>query len=355
MCSAFSRALVLTDEESESEAHSWWTCTTVCGAFKRPPPIVASDFTQAEQALSSALGAVLLTTQQAEQLGVSVQDDPTVNGDEERQATLFSREFIYTLAALKDLTDRVFRKACQRAQAALRDRELQVRSVVGAEITEALVGSCMCCRNIWLKRRAADRRAAAARAGQRYNGPPWAGISTSPIHLAALKAKRTLPTGAANTDLALSYLGTADGAVVAYAISERVGRTIVAVDGVHDYSVADADARADPSALLLHTIASWWLQGKESARPLPSPASPAPIWLNDGPIPTPGLLKYKSQYRRSGGRVLHVLSLPPSRSGAARARWSLLMDAWRKSRRVHVGALAIELAARRMYATAGQS
>ena len=69
-----------------------------------------------------------------------------------------------------------------------------------------------------------------------------------------------------------------------YLLTERVGRTIVSVDGVHDYSVSDP--RADPSAWLLHVCAKWWSIGGAAGGM--GDAEP-PLWLNDGPVPTPGM------------------------------------------------------------------
>ena len=139
------------------------------------------------------------------------------------------------------------------------------------------------------------------------------------------------------------------------------------VAGVHDYSVHATDPRADPSALLLHHAAVWWTDSRrrQSAAVTASQSSqlppigeswnddvPAePLWLNDGPVPTEGLLKYKSQYHM--GKLLHVLSLRRNDGGMrARARWALLLKWHRKTRRRHVGVRSIRSAAQRIYGAA---
>ena len=121
---------------------------------------------------------------------------------------------------------------------------------------------------------------------------------------------------------------------MAYLLTELVGCTVVAVEGCHDFSVAGVD----PSALLLFHAARWHLdRGGDS-----------PLWLNDGPVPTAGLLAYKSQYH---GELLEVLILRPEHQvrAAARARWRALLAAWRRARRTHVGRKKIRKAAMRIY------
>ena len=70
-------------------------------------------------------------------------------------------------------------------------------------------------------------------------------------------------------------------------------------------------AQVDPSALLLHHAACWWAaeargegagHGAEHGCGAPRPP---PLWLNDGPVPTAGLLRYKAQYH---GALLQVYS-----------------------------------------------
>ena len=109
----------------------------------------------------------------------------------------------------------------------------------------------MRCRNIWERRRPANRRAKAAEAGGSEEGeqrPP-----RRSYFLTALLAKWRLSDGqTANPSTALHVIVQAGGededvgSVAGYLLTERVGGTVVAVEGVHDYSVRDA--RADPSA-----------------------------------------------------------------------------------------------------------
>ena len=86
--------------------------------------------------------------------------------------------------------------------------------------------------------------------------------------------------------------------IIGYLLTERVCKTIVSVDGVHDYSVGDS--RADPSAWLLHVASKWWCSKEGRGE-----SEVQPLWLNDGPVPTPGLLRYKSQYH---GHLQHLFS-----------------------------------------------
>ena len=82
-------------------------------------------------------------------------------------------------------------------------------------------------------------------------------------------------------------------------ITERVRDTVVSVDGVHDFGElpAGTHSRVDPSAYLLHEAAAWWRAQHGGCR-----------WVNDGPVPTPGLRAYKARY---GGFLLPILKLTP--------------------------------------------
>ena len=289
------------------------------------------------------------------------------------------RLFVCLFVPQVDRSDRSFRKACRRMDAVLQQqddnaavdktnaaageeeeqeqqqRRLRLSVHTGEEVTKALVGNCMRCRNIWERRRAADRSdadaadaaAAGAAAGgggeQRDEEPAASGDSSVQsgrrsakpppkrnYYLSSLMSKRLLKDGRPNPDVALFVITrdaaqqpppqiqmahtnavegsepepepetqpVAAGLVAGYLLTERVGRTIVSVDGVHDYSVSDA--RADPSAWLLHVAAKWWSgEGRGDG-------GVAPVWLNDGPVPTPGLLRYKSQYH---GELQQLLAL----------------------------------------------
>ena len=336
------RALVVDDEPA---AHSWWACTLVVGAHKREPTLTAASHDAALQLIAADdnTGTILITADQAELLGVK---DGML---QDARATVFSREWLYDLSDLSCKRDRHFRKACNRAEAALEERGLCVHVHAGAAITEELIHRCMRCRGIWLGK----KRALASNTR--------AGAPARALYLAALSDKRLLPSGAPNPHLAVFVISGRHGEeqedeqastsgedVIGYVVTERVGRTIVAVDGVHDYSVSDP--RADPSALLLHAAASWWLDPSRAAAAAMQPPPPTPCWLNDGPCPTPGLLKYKSQYH---GRLLHVLALTPHWRAIARARWKAALS-WVLSRRkfmrkLHVGDKAIRRAAKRIY------
>ena len=375
------RALVTDDTE---EAHSWWACKLVCDAWKRPPPLMMATAEHAAPMLTSCGEPVMLNASQARALA-SIFDQDAASHD-----APFSREYVYSVAALMDCTDRVFRKACRRAEAVLEERALAVNAyAIDAPISDGLIGRCMHCRNIWLERRA---RAAKYTGGGRAR-PPWAGLPRRSHFLCALKERR-LVQGGSPADVALFVISAAatstrvstdDGepgggsrscpgskhhehedrapstaAVVGYVLTERVGRTIVAIDGVHDYSVCDADPRADPSALLLHAAANWWAAHKrDDGRMLADAdhaANPAPIWMNDGPVPTQGLLKYKSQYHRSGGTLMYLFVRKPAlapelRAAAARVRWATLLAKWRRSQGLHVSAPSIRRAAQRIYST----
>lgn len=327
-----SRALVTADTE---EAHSWWACSLVASAHGRPPPLEADTLEEASPAVAASVGAALLTPHQARRLGA-------------RTGAPFSAEYTYLLAALADCTDRTFKKACRKADAALAESALTVQVYAGLAISDELVGRCQRCRRCWMDTRAKGARQKAKREKVTYRGPPWAGVTTRAGFLCAATQLRVLADGRPNLALALLVVSAAPspaGAgtappVVAYVLTERVGRTIVAVDGLHDYSCAGVD----PSALLLRHAARWWSAADD---PDGSDASP-PLWLNDGPVPTPGLLAYKSQFH---GALLHVYSLKTQAQAraAARARWAAALAAWRRRQRVHVGAHKIRRAAKRIY------
>ena len=261
----------------------------------------------------------------------------------------FSREYVYGLEHLAQKRDRAFRKACTRAEAALAKQGLNVRVEADADICEDTIRRCTHCRAAWM----AKRRQAAVSHHRRHDhgAPSWAGAPTeASAYLAALAAHHTRKLtsgGAASTPTIALFVISGSTAppnqgderpITGYVLTERVGRTIVAVDGVHDYSLDDP--RADPSALLLHVAAEWW---QRTASALP------PLWLNDGPVPTPGLLKYKSQYH---GELLDVLSVSPHWRVAARAKWAGALAALRARHKRHIGARAIRRAAARIYVEA---
>ena len=385
------RALVTHDDDGEGEgvggAHSWWACGLVTSGMSRQSALVAPTLEAAAAVVAEEQGSLLLTPHQAWRLGArSVTPDldedlPKPCGEElacpmdgplsSSSAVLFSREYVYELATLATRADRGFRKKCRRAEAELAARALQVEPFPGATITDGLIDACESCRNKWMARRAADSRAAARRAGVRYNGPPWAGVPKRSQFLNALRQSRGLPGGPVNSTLVLFVVrdkavaadaptgaATASsagghGAVMGYVVTERVGRTVVAVDGVHDYSLEDP--RGDPSALLLHVAAQWWSEAQPKA---------PPRWLNDGPVPTPGLLKYKHDICR--GKLLYLLCFGPGPRGVgpapqlqrlqdlhdsarARRRFAMLLASHRRRRKLHVGAEAIKRAAGRVY------
>ena len=387
---ALSRAIVAEDELVE-EAHSWWACLMVCRAHQRSPPLAAATLEAVAPAVEAASGPVLLTPRQAWRLGARVDEIdeacPTAGPLTGSTPTPFSLEYVYPMAALAGRSDRVFRKACRRAETALAARKLPlgVHAWSGSEISDEVLRRCESCRRRWMERRAAGARAAAKREGRRYEGPPWAGV-TKRGYLAAAAELRALPGGRAvallvvtappqphaddsrssattgsdrlvmnaeGAEGAAGAEGSAEGAegaaVFAYLLTERVGRTVVAVEGVHDYALPGVD----PSALLLHHAACWW--DAEARREGAGPGGRAPrppLFLNDGPVPTAGLLRYKAQYH---GALLQVYSLRSAAllRASARARWPALLAAWRRTRGggLHVGEKKIRRAARRLYAT----
>ena len=169
-----------------------------------------------------------------------------------------------------------------------------------ATLDRRLVGRCMRLRNIWWTNR--NRRVGGTASGQPSNDsrPP-----KRPYYLTsllALAAKRgTQPAEGPAVALFVITRPQAESGeeaetVVGFLLTERVGRTIVSVEGVHDYSTAKTDPRADPSAWLLHEAVKWWR----------SEGDVEPLWLNDGPVPTPGLLAYKHQYRGSTQALLSL-------------------------------------------------
>jgi len=374
---SLSRAIVAEDELAE-EAHSWWACLMVCGAHQRSPPLAAATLEAVAPAVEAATGPVLLTPRQAWRLGARIDEIdeacPTAGPLTGLKPTPFSLEYVYPMAALAGRSDRVFRKACRRAETALAARKLPlgVHAWSGSEISDEVLRRCESCRRRWMERRAAGARAAAKREGRRYEGPPWAGV-TKRGYLAAAAELRALPGGRAvallvvtaapqphaddsrssattgSDRLVMNAEGAEGAAVFAYLLTERVGRTVVAVEGVHDYALPGVD----PSALLLHHAACWWdaearREGAEPGGRAPRP----PLFLNDGPVPTAGLLRYKAQYH---GALLQVYSLRSAAllRASARARWPALLAAWRRTRGggLHVGEKKIRRAARRLYAT----
>ena len=137
--------------------------------------------------------------------------------------------------------------------------------------------------------------------GSKGRGPPYAGATKRGFLDAAASLR-------AVTDVAL-FLSEPPACTAAsladppaYLLTEVVGRTVVAVEGCHDFSVPGID----PSALLLFHAARWHLDRGEDT----------PLWLNDGPVPTAGLLAYKSQYH---GELLEVLILRPEHQVTKRA------------------------------------
>ena len=409
----------MTEEDAE-EAHLWWSASLVCAAMKRPPPLAVANFHGAAMEIAAAGSGLplMVTPYQARKLGVLLPDGlaylQASDSDDYTSSLLAGArteplwsEYVYRLQALAACEDRTFRKACRRAQAQLMERVMRVNAYTADALTDAVVDRCVRCRDVWLARRAADGLAASKLAGTRHGGPPWAGAPTRPVYLSALRQARELSSGVCTSHLALFVLETAPregpngcgcaeadvecAAVCAYVLTERVGRTIMALDGVHDYSMRGEDPRADPSALLLHVAARWWtsrasavgstnlpvdlplLSSSKSrapprrkpmdvpaaaeARELPVTPQHTPLWMNDGPIPTAGLLRYKSQYH---GGLLHALALSTARErrAAARARWEAL---WRShcqrqpARRRHVGVRNIHRAAARIYAAHAES
>ena len=179
---SLSRAIVAEDELAE-EAHSWWACLMVCRAHQRSPPLAAATLEAVAPAVEAASGPVLLTPRQAWRLGARVDEIdeacPTAGPLTGSTPTPFSLEYVYPMAALAGRSDRVFRKACRRAETALAARKfpLGVHAWSGSEISDEVLRRCESCRRRWMERRAADARAAAKREGRRYEGPPWAGVT----------------------------------------------------------------------------------------------------------------------------------------------------------------------------------
>ena len=194
---SLSRAIVAEDELAE-EAHSWWACLMVCRAHQRSPPLAAATLEAVAPAVEAATGPVLLTPRQAWRLGARVDEIdeacPTAGPLTGSTPTPFSLEYVYPMAALAGRSDRVFRKACRRAETALAARKLPlgVHAWSGSEISDEVLRRCESCRRRWMERRAAGARAAAKREGRRYEGPPWAGV-TKRGYLAAAAELRALP------------------------------------------------------------------------------------------------------------------------------------------------------------------
>ena len=337
-----SRALITSDDADAAGPSAWWACETVCAGHQRRPPLNAPTVGSAAGAIEASDGPTLLTPTQLELLRSHQSVVYTARGvapatpscsDGRASVAQFSREYVYGLSALASRTDRTFRKACRRAEAALTERSLHVEVLAGEKVNQAL-GRCAACRLRWMERRAADARAAAKRAGRKYEGPPYAGATKRGF----LDAAASLSAAADIALFVLSGPPACTAAAVAdppaYLLTEVVGRTVVAVEGCHDFSVAGVD----PSALLLFHAARWHLDR----------GGDTPLWLNDGPVPTAGLLAYKSQYH---GELLEVLILRPEHQvrAAARERWRALLGAWRRARRTHVGVKKIRRAAMRIY------
>ena len=338
-----SRALVTSEDADAAGPSAWWACSVVCAGHQRRPPLDAPTVGSAAGAIEASDSPTLLTPTQLELLrshqsvvytarGVA----PTTPSCSDGRASVaqFSREYVYDLSALASRADRTFRKACRRAETALAERSLHVEVLAGGAVTEQALERCAACRLRWMERRAADARAAAKRAGRKYEGPPYAGATKRGF----LDAAASL---SAVVDVALFVLSEPPACTAAavadppaYLLTEVVGRTVVAVEGCHDFSVSGID----PSALLLFHAARWHLDR----------GGDTPLWLNDGPVPTAGLLAYKSQYH---GELLEVLILRPEHQvrAAARARWRALLAAWRRARRTHVGRKKIRRAAMRIY------
>eukprot|EP00908_Phaeocystis_cordata_P026941 Transcript_9478.p1 GENE.Transcript_9478~~Transcript_9478.p1 ORF type:complete len:441 (-),score=113.41 Transcript_9478:67-1389(-) len=417
------RSCTLVTDDGQAEAHSWWACLLVCSAHQRRPPLAAATVEAAAPAVEVADGPVLLTPRQAWRLGATVAElggatapPPPAGPLTASVPAPYSREYVYDAAALAGRADRNFRKACRKAEAALAARALMVHAVApGRGMGGAALRGCAGCRRRWMERRARDARDAARREGRRYEGPPWAGVTRQGFLAAAAElcapplpgdqpppaamalllvvpaaTPRPAPaaedgTGAAAEQEATEVAAAAEeeAAVVAYLLTERVGRTVVAVEGVHDYSLAGVD----PSALLLHHAARWWRgergaagdegagdgggghdgdrdggggggapardDSREGSRAAGAGGPPPPpLWVNDGPVPTEGLLRYKEQYH---GALLQVYSLRNAAlvRASARARWAELHAAWRRSRggKLYVGEKKIRRAARYVYAS----
>jgi len=341
------RPLVVTDEAADEEAVSWWACSVAARAMGSTPPLVVGSFEHAAASIAATGEPVLLTPQQAQRLGIIGELSPLGADVTVRH---FAHEYVYGCSALASRADRSFRKACRRAESAMAERSLRVEAFPGCRVSAELIASCVSCREGWMRRRADDARRAARPAGERYLGPPWAGAPRRSSYLLALLERQEGPSPEDPPGYGVALFVIRSGAadqVAAYVVTERVGRTVVAVDGVHDYSLPDP--RADPSALLLHVAARWWRE--QGVHEGGSVGVPPPLFLNDGPVPTAGLLKYKSQYH---GRLLATLSVWPGRAARARSRWSNLLRLWQRRRAKadpsrHCGPSQIRRAARRMY------
>ena len=192
---SLSRAIVA---ENAEEAHSWWACLMVCRAHQRSPPLAAATLEAVAPAVEAATGPVLLTPRQAWRLGARVDEIdeacPTAGPLTGSKPTPFSLEYVYGMAALTGRSDRVFRKACRRAETALAARKLPlvVHAWSGSGISDEVLRRCESCRQRWMEHRAAGARAAAKREGRRYEGPPWAGV-TKRGYLAAAAELRASP------------------------------------------------------------------------------------------------------------------------------------------------------------------
>ena len=198
---SLSRAVVADDD---LEAHSWWACMLVCRAHQRSPPLAGATLEAVASAVEAAVGPVLLTPRQAWRFGTRVDEvdetcacpsaDPLAGVLAGSRPTPFSREYVYAATAVAGRTDRVFRKACRRAEAALAAHALPltVQVVRGSGMSDSLLRRCASCRQRWMERRAADARGAAKSEGRRYEGPPWAGV-TRRGYLAAAAELRALP------------------------------------------------------------------------------------------------------------------------------------------------------------------
>jgi len=196
---SLSQAVVVDNETAE--AQTWWACLLVCKAHQRSPPLTAATLEAVTPAVKAAVGPVLLTPHQAWRFGARVDEVnetcaccPSAGPLTGSRPTPFSREYVYAAAALVERSDRVFRKACRRTEAALaaRDLPLTVQVLRGSGLSDDVLRRCASCRRRWMERRAADARAAAKREGRRYEGPPWAGVTRRGC-LAAAAELRVVP------------------------------------------------------------------------------------------------------------------------------------------------------------------
>ena len=148
---ALSRAIVAEDELAE-EANSWWACLMVCRAHQRSPPLAAATLEAVAPAVEAASGPVLLTPRQAWRLGARIDEIdeacPTAGPLTGSKPTPFSLEYVYPMAALAGRSDRVFRKACRRAETALAARKipLGVHAWSGSGISDEVLRRCESCR-----------------------------------------------------------------------------------------------------------------------------------------------------------------------------------------------------------------